>query len=158
MHPARHAPLVPALIAAVLAASACGGARATSTSQHSVADVRGALRAVGLTGFRPITRAEMRSGKQTPGVDPAKILGAFAFARVRLDGSIVGATIAVVADRSIIPAMEAVIAKEDRGGTPTVHHAEAGNVVVFSGAHLPTASDRRWLARIPRFIAYLRRH
>jgi hypothetical protein len=102
MHPARRPVLPPAPIAVGLAA-ACGGAHAASGSQHSVADVRSALRA-------------------------------------------------------IIPAMEAGIAKE--GGDPTlvVHHAEAGNVVVFTAASRPTASDARLLARIRRLVAYLRTH
>jgi hypothetical protein len=158
MPSARHAIRLPALIAAGLAATACVGTHAAGGPQHSVAEVRSALRAVGLTGVRPIPRAEMRTSKQTPGVDPAKILGGFELARVGEGGSVVAATIAVVADRSIIRAMEAGVAKEGGSSTLVVRHAEAGNVVVFSAAGLPTAADRRLLARIPRLVAYLDAH
>jgi hypothetical protein len=70
----------------------------------------------------------------------------------------VAVTIAVVADRSIIRAMEAGIAKEGAGSTLVVRHAETENVVVFSAAEHPSRGDRRTLAGIPRLVAYLDAH
>jgi hypothetical protein len=154
----RHSSRLAAAALAVLAAAACGSTHSAAQRQHSVADVGSALRAVGLTGFRPISRADMRKGPQTPGVDPAKVLGGFEFARVGTDGSVVAVTIAVVADRSIIRAMEAGIAKEGAGLTLVVRHAETENVVVFSAAEHPSRADRRTLAGIPRLVAYLDAH
>ncbi len=50
------------------------------------------------------------------------------------------------------------ISKEGEGSTLAVRHAETENVVVFSAAERPSASDRRLLARIPRLVAYLDAH
>jgi len=53
----RHSSRLAALAVAALAAAARGSTHSAARPQHSVADVRSALRAVGLTGFRPISRA-----------------------------------------------------------------------------------------------------
>lgn len=145
---------------ATLALCGCGAGH-SGPGDHSVADVKSAMRAVGLDGFKPISKASMRQGKQTPGVKPDRIDGAFSFVRIggRTGGSVVSVVVAVVNDRRVIPKMERDVEKES-AGTPTLHyrHFQADNVLILTDSENVDATGRRILARIPKLVSYLKTH
>lgn len=150
-------PLIPAALAAIVVG--CGDG---SGSGHSAADVRSALRAAGLPGFHQISRAEMRKGKQTPGVDPDQIDAAYEWASVRSDGAVAlhaaAVTVVVAKDPAVIDRMVAGIAGESPRGASPVVHSRVGNVVVFTFSDDPDAGQLEALSRVRRLVAYLRAH
>jgi hypothetical protein len=156
----RKSPLI-SMILVMLAV--CGfGAGRSGSGNHSVADVKSAMHAVGLSGFKPISKASMRRDKPTPGIKPGQIDGAFSYVHLGTKGqaaSVVSVVLAVVNDRHVIPIMERDVEKES-AGTPTLHFSDfqADNVVILTGSENVDATGRRTLARIHKLVSYLKAH
>jgi hypothetical protein len=149
------------MIIVTLAVCGCGAGKSGSSS-HSVADVKSAMQAVGLSDFKPISKASMRQDKPTPGVKPSQIDGAFSYVHLGTQGqaaSVVSVVLAVVNDRHVIPIMERDVEKES-AGTPELHlsHSQADNVVILIGTENVDSTGRRTLARIRKLVSYLKTH
>jgi hypothetical protein len=148
-------------VVAALSLAGCGGGH-RQPGDHSVADVNAALHAVGLNGFRPISKQEIRRGKQTRGVSADQFLGGFSFVQispgVRQHPPVVSISIAIAKDPSVIDKLEKEAKRRSQHPPVRIHFARAGNVLVLSLSENPDAADHRILARIPRLIAYLDKH
>jgi hypothetical protein len=143
-----------------LALCACGTGHAGS-GNHSLTDVKSAMHAVGLDGFKTISKATMREGKQPPGVRPDQIDGAFDFVHVgtaQTPASVVAVVVVVVNDRRVISRLERADESSVDGPRMRFRHFQAGNVVILALSENPDPTGRRTLARIRTLLSYLRAH
>jgi hypothetical protein len=146
------------MVIVTLAVSGCGAGESGS-GNHSVADVKSAMHAVGLNGFHPISKESIRHDKPRLGIKPNQIDGAFWFVHLGTEGktaSVVTVVVAVVNDRRVIPIMEREVAHDPADMSELhFHHFQADNVVILTGSENVDAAGRRTIARIHKLVAYL---
>jgi hypothetical protein len=123
-----------------------------------VSGVQAAMKQAGLTGFKPIPRADFSRGKQTPGVTPDDILGAFQFLRTGGMNSpeALAYTVVVARDPSIVPKLKAEIKVEGHFRSGEVKTVEQGNVLVSWLAVHPTTADKATVAQLEHLTSDLR--
>jgi len=168
-------PHVLAALATSVVIAGCGAGHSGS-GDHSVADVKSAMRAVGLNGFKTISKASLSPGKQMPGVNPDQIAGAliynhFTFGPIQNPpagqtttdvgmGSGVVVVVTVAKSASLVDRIEREARKEQthEPRLMNVRQAHAGNVLILSVFEHPDARARDTLARLPKLVSYLDAH